>query len=92
MEATKKLSEFVTSTEFDDLSPEVINEAKLCFIDWLGLSLAGSYDPEVTSLFDVIKLIGGNEQATVLGKKIRTSTQKGFSLIEILVVMSIISL
>lgn len=73
MEATKSLAEFVLSTNFDDLPSEVINEAKLCFMDWLGVALAGAHDPEVNSLFQVIELIGGKEQATILGKNVKSS-------------------
>ena len=73
METTKKLAEFASSTRFDDLPEEVINEAKLCFFDWLGVALAGTNEPDVNILFDIIKLIGGKEQATILGKNIKTS-------------------
>jgi len=73
MEATKSLAEFVISTNFDDLPAEVINEAKLCFMDWLGVALSGAHDPEVNSLFQVIELVGGKEQATILGKNVKSS-------------------
>lgn len=73
MEATKSLAEFVLSTNFDDLPLEVIEEAKLCFLDWLGVTLAGAHDPEVNRLFQVIELIGGNVQATILGKNTKSS-------------------
>ncbi len=73
MEVTKKLSEFVISTNFEDLPIEVINEAKLCFLDWLGVTLVGANDPEVESLFHVIELVGGNEQATIFGKNVKAS-------------------
>ena len=45
-----------------------MNEAKLCLLDWLAVTLAGVGDGTVQGLFDVIELAGGNEQATVLGK------------------------
>jgi len=73
MEATKSLAKFVLSTNFDDLPIEVVKEAKLCFMDWLGVALAGAHDPEVNSLLQVIELIGGNEQATILGKNAKSS-------------------
>ncbi|MFX1339302.1 MAG: MmgE/PrpD family protein [Promethearchaeota archaeon] len=73
MEITKNLAEFVVSTNFDDLPIEVVKEAKLCFLDWLGVALAGAHDPELNSLFQVIELIGGKEQATILGKNVKSS-------------------
>ncbi len=73
MEVTKSLAEFVLSTNFDDLPSEVIKEAKLCFLDWVGVALAGAHDPQVNSLFQVIGLVGGKEQATILGKNVKSS-------------------
>ena len=73
MEVTKTLAEFVLSTNFDDLPNEVVNEAKLCFLDWLGVAIAGAHDPEVNSLFQVIELLGGNNQATIIGKNVKSS-------------------
>ena len=73
MEVTKQLAEFIVSTEFDDLPPEVIAEAKLCFFDWLAVTFAGANDPDVNSLSEVVDLVGGKEQATVLGRNMKTS-------------------
>lgn len=73
MGATKDLAEFITSINYNDLPIEVINEAKLCFVDWLGVTLAGAHDSEVNSLFEVIQLVGGTPQATIIGKNIKTS-------------------
>jgi len=73
MEPTKMLAEFITSTNFEDLPIEVVNEAKLCFLDWFAVALAGINATEIDSVIEVAKLVGGNEQATVLGKKIKTS-------------------
>ncbi len=73
MEVTKKLSEFAISTDFKNLPIEVINEAKLCFLDWLGVTIVGANDPQVNSLLQVIELIGGKKQATLIGKNIKSS-------------------
>jgi 2-methylcitrate dehydratase PrpD len=73
MQATKTLAKFVLSTNYDDFPSEVIKESKLCFLDWLGVAIAGAHDPEVNSLFQVIELIGGNDQATILGKNVKSS-------------------
>jgi 2-methylcitrate dehydratase PrpD len=73
MEVTKRLAEFITSTDFDDLPPDVVFEAKLCLFDWLAVTLAGAKDPDVNSLIEVVELVGGEAQATVLGRDIKTS-------------------
>lgn len=73
MEETKRLAEFVAGTRYEDFPPAVMNEAKLCLLDWLAVTLAGVGDGTVQGLFDVIELAGGNEQATVLGRGKKTS-------------------
>jgi 2-methylcitrate dehydratase PrpD len=73
MGATKELADFIISINYNNLPKEVINEAKLCFLDWLGVTLAGAHDPEVNSLFEVIQLIGGKQQATIIGKNVKSS-------------------
>ena len=73
METTQKLSEFVITTGFNNLPEKTVREAKLCFLDWLAVTLAGAGDSVVDSVFDVIRLAGGEPQATVLGRNIKTS-------------------
>lgn len=73
MSATKRLAEFATTLELKNIPPEFIAEAKLAFCDWLGVALAGAQDDEIQSLLTVLGLMGGNEQATVIGKGMKTS-------------------
>ncbi len=40
---TEKLTNIILGTDYDNLPEEVINKAKLCFIDFLGVALG---DPE----------------------------------------------
>ena len=42
LSVTKKLADFVVETTFDDLSDGVIEHAKVCILDWIGVALAGS--------------------------------------------------
>lgn len=73
MGVTKRLAEFATTLEMTDIPSEIISEAKLAFCDWVGVTLAGAKDNEIQSLLAVVELMGGNEQATVIGKGIKTS-------------------
>lgn len=73
MEETKKLSEFVITTKFSDLPPETVLEAKLAFLDWLAVTLGAVNDPTGDSMNEVIHLVGGEPQATVLGRHFKTS-------------------
>jgi len=73
MEVTEELAHFIVSTRYQDLPREVINTAKLCLLDWLGVTFAGAKEPLVEILLDVARLVGGEEQATVIGRGIKTS-------------------
>jgi 2-methylcitrate dehydratase PrpD len=39
---TDKLAHFIRNTEYSMFPPEVVEQAKLCFLDFLGVSIAGS--------------------------------------------------
>lgn len=73
MEITRQLASFVARTAYEDLSAEVIDQARLCLLDWLGVTLAGTREELAPVLNGCITELGGKEQATVLGKGIKTS-------------------
>ena len=64
---------WVYQNSFGDIPKSVIGYNKLCLLDWLGVTLAGSQEKMATILFDLIKEMGGKEHVTVLGKGIKTS-------------------
>ncbi|MDD4339518.1 MAG: MmgE/PrpD family protein, partial [Syntrophales bacterium] len=73
MEATRKLAAYVAGTQFQDLPAEVVREAKLCFLDWLAVTLAGAREADIDSLAQVVALVGGEPQASVIGRPVKTS-------------------
>jgi len=73
MEVTKRLSEYVVNLKFSDLPVDVVDGAKLCFLDWLGVTLRGSKEPLTKILVHLAETQGGNPQATVIGQKKKTS-------------------
>ena len=73
MEATRKLAAYVADTQFQDLPAEVVREAKLCFLDWLAVTLAGAREADIDSLAQVVALVGGEPQASVIGRPVKTS-------------------
>ncbi|HEY32460.1 MAG TPA: MmgE/PrpD family protein [Dehalococcoidia bacterium] len=71
MKATRKLAEFIHSLSYEDLSDDAIAKAKLCLLDWVGVT-AGGYaggrndmDPMINSLQPFF----GEPQATLITKK-----------------------
>ncbi|MBW2145472.1 MAG: MmgE/PrpD family protein [Deltaproteobacteria bacterium] len=73
MQITRVLSEFVASASFDQLPDDVARTGKLCCLDWMAVTLAGSRQPLVEILVDLCRSLGGNEQATLVGRPERFS-------------------
>jgi len=64
---TKKLAEFIVTTNVSDIPDSVFTHAGIAFMDWLGVALAGSDDPLVEKLLQYAEFLGGKEQAAIIG-------------------------
>ena len=62
MGVTGELARFIASTRHSDIPDIVIAEAKMCLLDWLSVSLAGTNDPMVESVIQTVELLGGAPQ------------------------------
>lgn len=67
VEFTRAVAHFVAQTQNEEIPKEVYEHAKVAFMDWLAVTMAGHQDPLVKKLMGYADLMGGNEQATVLG-------------------------
>jgi len=72
-ELTKKLGEFILTRHKSEIPAHVFEHAKVAFMDWLAVTIAGREDPLVEKLINYSNLIGGHEQATILGHGIKKS-------------------
>ncbi|MDD5007163.1 MAG: MmgE/PrpD family protein [Syntrophorhabdaceae bacterium] len=70
---TEGLARFVSECGSAGLPEDVVEAAKRCFLDWIGVTLAGADDPAVEILLGVVKDLGGKKQASILGYGIKTS-------------------
>ena len=70
---TSRIAAFITETKTSDIPAEVFEHAKIAFMDWLGVTLAGKDDPLVLKLIQYTDLLGGKEQATILGHGLKKS-------------------
>lgn len=61
---TKKFANFIDDIHYDDLPEEVVKKAKLCFLDFLGVTIRGSKEK---SALAVNKIINKNNESTVIG-------------------------
>jgi 2-methylcitrate dehydratase PrpD len=76
MDITKALAGYIVRLNFSDLPEDVVERAKLCFLDWMGVTLAAVDEPLADILVQVAEIQGGNPQASVIGRRLRTSVQQ----------------
>lgn len=63
---TQTLAEFVAGVCYDDLPAQVIADAKLAILDWLGSALAGAREEPARMARAVVRGLGASDEATVL--------------------------
>ncbi len=73
MKATETLAQFIVDTNLAEIIAEPREIGKRAILDCLGVALAGSRDPMAKIMTDFIKDTGGRPQASVWGKKFKTS-------------------
>ena len=64
---TAKLASFIVQTDEQNIPPWAYEHAKVAFMDWLAVTFAGKDDPLVKILINYAEMMGGNEQATIIG-------------------------
>ena len=67
------LVEFVLNLETASLPPAVVEAATRSMTDWLGTAIRGAAEPLAGALATVIAAAGGEPQASVVGRRVRTS-------------------
>ncbi len=73
MGLTQELAHFVVGTKFDDIPRDGIERAKRLILDCIGVSLAAANEPAVEIASAFVQELGGNCQASVIGRGFRTS-------------------
>ena len=64
---TAKLASFISHTDAAKIPQWAYEHAKVAFMDWLAVTFAGKDDPLVVKLINYTDMMGGNEQATIIG-------------------------
>src|SRR5215831_14799162 len=72
---SRVLAEFIAGFELKNAPPEVIDRARVAFIDTMGVMLAGSREEVAHLILDMVKLEGATPTASVVGQSLRTSPQ-----------------
>jgi 2-methylcitrate dehydratase PrpD len=65
MNLSKKLAKYSLEMSFEKLPPEVVTFTKLCILDYFGSAIAGSDKVPVQMISDLVKEVGGTEQANL---------------------------
>jgi 2-methylcitrate dehydratase PrpD len=64
---TGRLAAFIVQTDAGKIPGHAYEHAKVAFMDWLAVTFAGKDDPLIQKLIDYAEMMGGNEQATIIG-------------------------
>ncbi|MGA3085670.1 MAG: MmgE/PrpD family protein [Thermodesulfobacteriota bacterium] len=70
---TKTIARFIVDVDSSTIPFECFEQAKVAFLDWLAVLMAGKDEPLVLKLIHYAELMGGNPQATVLGHGLKTN-------------------
>lgn len=70
---TRDVARFIVTFDDSDIPDEVYDHAKLALLDWLGVTVAGSNEPLVQKLIELSRFLGGTEQGSVLGHRMKMS-------------------
>jgi len=70
---TRRLAKFIVGTNAPEIPVLAYEHAKIALMDWFGVTMAGKEEPLVTKLLKYADLMGGKEQATILGYGIKKS-------------------
>jgi len=70
---TRRLATFLSEVKFEDLPPEVVDQAKKCLLDFTGVAIAGTKEAAAAKIFAYFKNLGGAQEASVIKYGHKTS-------------------
>lgn len=68
---TARVARFIAQTQWSDMPPEVIHQAKRSFMNFFAVALAGSRTEPIEIAFRSLATFAGKEQAAVVGRRER---------------------
>ncbi|MFZ7104065.1 MAG: MmgE/PrpD family protein [Peptococcaceae bacterium] len=73
MNVTEILAENIVDFPLDEIPEAALREARRSFLNWLGVSLGAANHPSVDILIRLAEELGGNPQASILGRNLKTN-------------------
>ncbi len=74
MDVTKRLSEFIFNTSYNDIPQSITKKYERIFLDSLGCALGGASIPAGKIILETMKDLGGSSESTVMGGGLKTSS------------------
>ena len=71
---TSQVAQFITNTDYENLTIEAKEQAKYCFMDWIGVSMIGASEEASQIVSHFIKEQDYKKEATIINQNIKTST------------------
>jgi 2-methylcitrate dehydratase PrpD len=76
MDETRKLAQFVATTDFAHLPPGLIEDLKIIVLDTFAAGLIGTAQPWATMVLELVRDLGGNPEASVINQSWRTDISR----------------
>jgi 2-methylcitrate dehydratase PrpD len=70
---TNQIAHYINKTNYETLPEDILEKAKLCLLDWIAVTLAGSKEEISDITFNLIHMFNDKEQATILGRRSMTN-------------------
>jgi 2-methylcitrate dehydratase PrpD len=70
---TERLAKFIVETNDNQIPNQAFKVARKCFVDTLGVALAGSKQPEAGIVGELVKNFGGKPESGVIASGFKTS-------------------
>ena len=65
---TRRIAEFISTTRYQDLPPDVVHYTKRCILDLLGIAVYGAKSDPATKVVNTVKQLGGERESTIIGE------------------------
>ncbi|WP_373446065.1 MmgE/PrpD family protein [Salinicoccus bachuensis] len=66
MKLSESLASYIRSVSYEQLPDDVVEFTKLCILDYFSSAIAGSDTPPVAKVEEMVRELGGHEQATLI--------------------------
>ena len=73
MKLTHEIADLILDTSYNKLPKEAVAIAKNCFLDTIGVALAGLNEPASKIALDYVKENGGKPEAGIIGSSLKTT-------------------